>query len=618
MKEVLREKNIVKLILTKLSKYGTIPNDGFLCGGAVANTLMSMEWGGNYPINDLDIFIESKWAKESNTPNRSDKLVIPNEYNHLNASYNHGNNYRIISSERDGFINVVKVFRENKNTKDFMYLLKGFDFNCTQVGIDLKTGELLYTPEFESFLKDKQLKVVAPYTPGHTAIRLFKKIDELGCYCDVEGQMKLLSQPFNNEMMIRNTSSYTGVFGMYFSHKYKETYEEYKEQLKEYFRLATLFEHKKWVWGRRYISYHNHHKKDLDRNHVLSWLDPNRNPSQEALDHWSKANGKIWGLIPVKYDIPDEEFVKVIDTAFSPLSLMGVWGMLYGGLKKTMITKIKTIFKYKNLKELCLANDNFYNCDFDDNNCIKLDSAISENISFGQVIHKYNLNLQESIGLYKDITKIINKEGKWYIELLYKALKDNGNSFIQPNMGMVKSLFENEKEKLTKPLVSCMDLSGLEVEDNVEIKQLVSEYDLSYAGKKLSNCISNPEQNYRKKVMSGSSKLFVIITPNSMSALELEMETPDTFTEKYLMSYCNSTSNQYHRQIANYLKSYIEKELILQTISGRLQKTEGLLNSLKIKLNPKKDTRINDTPDRPPMEEWDSSSIGVVNSMFGG
>ena len=103
-----------------------------------------------------------------------------------------------------------------------------------------------------------------------------------------------------------------------------------------------------------------------------------------------------------------------------------------------------------------------------------------------------------------------------------------------------------------------------------------------------------------------------------MSALELEMETPDTFTEKYLMSYCNSTSNQYHRQIANYLKSYIEKELILQTISGRLQKTEGLLNSLKIKLNPKKDTRINDTPDRPPMEEWDSSSIGVVNSMFGG
>ena len=66
MESVLNQKNIVKKILTKLSKYGSIPNDGFLCGGAVANTLMSMEWGGNYPINDLDIFVESKRNKETN------------------------------------------------------------------------------------------------------------------------------------------------------------------------------------------------------------------------------------------------------------------------------------------------------------------------------------------------------------------------------------------------------------------------------------------------------------------------------------------------------------------------------------------------------------------------
>ena len=589
MESVLNQKNIVKKILTKLSKYGSIPNDGFLCGGAVANTLMSMEWGGNYPINDLDIFVESKRNKETNTPNRTDKLIIPAEYTHLNACYNHGNNYRIISSERDGFINVVKVFRENKSSKNFMYLLKGFDFNCTQVGIDLKTGELLYTPEFVLYLKNRQLKVVAPYTPGHTAIRLFKKIDELGCYCDIEGQMKLLSQPFNNEMMIRNTSAYSGVFGMYFSHKYKEAYDTYKDQLKEYFQLATLFEHKKWIWERRYMC-DNQDKQDLGRNHVLSWLDPQRNPPQEALDSWSKTNGKIWGLIPVKYDIPDEEFVKVINTSFSPLSLMGVWGMLYGDLKKSMIFKVKTIFKYDSLRELCLVNDGFYDCDFDKKGCEYLNNAIIENISLGQVINKYNLNLQESITLQKDITKILNKEGKWFNDLVYKALKENGNSFIQPNTQIIKTLFEKERQKLTKPLVGGMDLSGLELPDNVEIQQLVSEYDLAYAGKKLSNCIDNPGQNYKKKVKSGKSKIFVITTPNSMSALEIEMKTDTTFTEKYLLSYCNRTSNQYHRQIGDYLKSYIERELILQTISDRLQKTAFEMETLKIGFNDKKDT----------------------------
>jgi hypothetical protein len=32
MESVLKQKNIVKLVLNDLSKHGTIPGDGFLCG----------------------------------------------------------------------------------------------------------------------------------------------------------------------------------------------------------------------------------------------------------------------------------------------------------------------------------------------------------------------------------------------------------------------------------------------------------------------------------------------------------------------------------------------------------------------------------------------------------
>jgi len=55
MNNLLEDKDIVAKILNKLSKLCVIPNSGFLAGGAVANTLLNMKYGEDYPINDLDI-----------------------------------------------------------------------------------------------------------------------------------------------------------------------------------------------------------------------------------------------------------------------------------------------------------------------------------------------------------------------------------------------------------------------------------------------------------------------------------------------------------------------------------------------------------------------------------
>jgi hypothetical protein len=590
MESVLKQKNIVKLVLNDLSKHGTIPGDGFLCGGAVANILINMTWGVDTPINDLDIFVETKTNKDANTPLRTDKLIMRGGYFHLNHSYNHGNNYKIVSSDRDGMINIVKVWRENRDSsKNYMYILKGFDLNCTQVGIDLKTGELIYTPEFEDFLKDKQLKVVAPYTPGHTAIRLFKKLDELDCYCDIEGQMKLLSQPFNNEMMIKNSRTYTGVFGMYFSIKYKEMYDKYADKLKPYFKLSTLFEHKRWIWERRWELSNQITKRDIDRDHVLSWLDPDRNPPQGALENWAKFNGKIWGLIPVKYMLPDGEFVKIVDEAFSPLTLMSVWNMLYGGLKKTMVKKVKTIFKYQHLKDLCMVNDDFYDCDFSDKTAKELNQAIENNVKLGMIIHKYNLNLQESIELNSDINKVLRKEGKWFSDLIYRVILENGNGLIQPNMTNILNLFEKEKVKLSKPFMKAIDLSGLELPEGVEIKELVSDYDLAYAGRTLKNCINNEGQDYKRKLRHGKTKIFVITTNGSMSALELNKMNDFEWKERWTLSYCNKVCNEYHKHISQMIQAYFHKELILSSIADKIEKWDYRMETAKKLLNPKQD-----------------------------
>ena len=83
-------------------------------------------------------------------------------------------------------------------------------------------------------------------------------------------------------------------------------------------------------------------------------------------------------------------------------------------------------------------------------------------------------------------------------------------------MNLIMGLFEKEKVKLTKPIVSGVDLSGMKLPNDVDVKELVSEYDLAYAGKKLSNCINTTGQNYKEKIKNGETKIFVITTPASM------------------------------------------------------------------------------------------------------
>ncbi len=45
-------------VLEKLSLIADLPNEGVLAGGAVANTILSLLDKREYPINDIDIFIE--------------------------------------------------------------------------------------------------------------------------------------------------------------------------------------------------------------------------------------------------------------------------------------------------------------------------------------------------------------------------------------------------------------------------------------------------------------------------------------------------------------------------------------------------------------------------------
>jgi hypothetical protein len=242
--DILKEEKIVDRILSKMTqlcgidttpvkvfsnplsvakKSRILPLHGFIAGGAISNTILSLMDGKDYPINDIDIFYETDENSSQDSSNRTDKInLFSGGYGELIAIDSRSDSYSIVTTEREDIINNVYVRRSSSpiiGDDNLLFILKGFDINCCMVGIDIETNRLVYTKDFEDFLKHRQLMVINPYTPCHTSMRLLKKKDELNCYLDVDKEMKYLSQVF---LMFIDpyAKGMKKVFANFFSEKY--------------------------------------------------------------------------------------------------------------------------------------------------------------------------------------------------------------------------------------------------------------------------------------------------------------------------------------------------------------------------------------------------------------
>lgn len=565
---ILKEKNIVERILNDLSKYGEIPNKGFLSGGAVANTLMGYVWGGEYPINDLDIFIDdtdNMVFRNVTTPLRSNKLIIEGDgYMVTKLSYDHGSNYQIVSVEREGFLNTIFISSTARQNAGYSFILNGFDFNCCQVGIDLDNNTICYTDSFENFLNNKQLEVTAIYTPAHTAIRLFKKLDELKCYCNVEESMNLLSQPLLMENLINLSPRH---FGLYFSTKYKEMYFTYYSKIKEYFKLTKFFDHKKGMWNLR-----NGVSQVENSNHVVNWLNPNANIPTEVLSMWAKNNDIMWTLTPKKYVELDSEIRKVLfGVSFNPLTFMNAYNIVKGKTNKKLKAKAEKVVMgdYYLCKVISLVDNNFYNCDFDSSHVKELESFMDKDRWVVPYIAKNRLNLQESLILSREIKRVYNNEGEWASELVANYL-NTVNKFYRVTYESIVEGIRKDKEKFCVNLFEPLDFSDLPLPKGVKIKELITELDIQWASKKLKNCMNNSGQNYKGAIEGGKTKLFVIITPNNMSGLELRLVEDSVFKEMQLLSYCNRVSSEYHKIISTIFTNYLNMLHLKKTYESKI------------------------------------------------
>lgn len=222
-------KRLAEEALDYIKSRWTLPGQGLLAGGSLANTIWALKNGTEPLINDVDIFVYVGHL-DFIDPNDRETLFRYTEkeveyYDDYNGYREHPYDkkfYAIKESTRDGMVNTITY---DASDRDPMMILESFDLSCTGVGYDLETGQYFWTQDFEDFINTGKIKVSNIGTPSHTAIRLAKKSKDLGVEMD-EFELKLLMHAIDY--------NFSDTVKRYFKQKRMDDYTDVEDILSEY------------------------------------------------------------------------------------------------------------------------------------------------------------------------------------------------------------------------------------------------------------------------------------------------------------------------------------------------------------------------------------------------
>jgi hypothetical protein len=227
MKDKLEENKtqVVDFITTRLADNKV--TTGFVAGGAICSIIN--EFFNKKPaiINDIDIFI-NRCAGVSEL--------------------------KIESSEKDGLINYIKVSQATQVNEHQTYLniLKSFDLNCSQVGFDVDSNLLIYTPDFINWLNSNLIEIVkvTEHFPLGSILRSCRKAEELGSayypHDDIRYYFWLNknyyffeSNAIECNLIFSDQEYKNDLFGVFLKRKEEKHIEKYKKQLEPYIKFSS-------------------------------------------------------------------------------------------------------------------------------------------------------------------------------------------------------------------------------------------------------------------------------------------------------------------------------------------------------------------------------------------
>ena len=510
-----------------MSKVG----QNFVAGGSVANTLFYLLHGGNLVINDIDVYkqvpipkhnensqvsqIKNLWYPTTYT-NQEGLEILDDNYGRVFVSET-GARMRINKHSRDGIFNNIEYIYEDgymshKTKQKELVIIEGFDLNNCKAGLDMVNSKIIYTPEFVEFLQTKQMKVVNPCAPIQTTIRIYKKMKELGVYCDLEHEMRFLT--------VASKHLHSGQMTKVVGPETKQKYDKIKDFVEQYFVLREPKNSGEIPYNLKDIYY---------KNNV-------RNPEVQ-----------IWVYDAVlDFDI--------IENVGSINNFKRVWELLYTFKKKSEQDKINKIF-YKNiflgdmtedqwtrreylLNEknqyddkyidlpyynsnrftymMILTKKNYHKCDFDIKHVDFIDRFTKEHYGV-QSLLKNCETIREQYNIVKFIKALASKEGDWLIGSLeninWSKYKENWDGKLTKDF--ISKVVEDEKMAGSVELVKKFNLSNFNYKSCV--KELNTTIDLRQEGKKMGHCVGG----YSNSIKSGDSRIFHIDCDGIGSTVEI-------------------------------------------------------------------------------------------------
>lgn len=223
--------NIFREVLEEMKKRWQLPNEGFLCGGSLANLIWERISGNKAIVNDIDIFNykgkpESQDFVFTNFNINKTKRITMESYQGLRLSYDKTVSHVILNSRREGDFNYIDIYSIENNPQS---IIDSFDINCCQVGYVISEDRFIYTKDFIQFLNTGKLKLINLHTPAHSSIRLVKKANELGVEIPKD-EIKIAATGLSGLFL-------TDIQRIRFKDKYHNLYKKYESVLGEYFKL---------------------------------------------------------------------------------------------------------------------------------------------------------------------------------------------------------------------------------------------------------------------------------------------------------------------------------------------------------------------------------------------
>lgn len=425
----------------------------------------------------------------------------------------------MLRTERDGIINRITIHKTLSTFGDarHMMVLNGFDLNCCQAGIDLESGRLYWTPAFETFLRDGQLRVSSPVTPMHTAIRLAKKQDELGCYCSVQEELTLLSS-YHEACIARNEQ---WAVATRFGTKYGELFNHYREQLSPF---CSMIQTTPAVLPGL--------EKDMGTLYRLDF---------QGAERCHSAIQKILGHGP---GFDSNAFVSVYHHLFRSST----------ALRRKH--KYTSVMSFGSVPALCTTmNPAAIDGNLASSHFEVLERFCRTHPDCMKVVIGFGLSLHNQVQAIRLIRKRANKHGDIIYGLIETAHM-HGAKLTEISENSIDMLLDIYQSLGNTSLVEPLDLT-----DSVwrgEVRELVSKADLKIEGSRMRHCVGG----YSPILASGNMRIFHIDTHDGMETtaaiyLQNNQETHEAPFGVQIYGRSNSDPPEYHCTIAGAIGRFL-------------------------------------------------------------